>query len=106
MLVGGFRIVAPHGLVVAEPHAVVQPDKRHDTIHKGLTLGMRTGRSKGLNKQFFEQLQVGQLVKFGIKVEERPASLEPVSCHLELAHGVDCGGRQQQQQHARASVPS
>lgn len=86
-------------LVVSEPNLVIWDQERECMINSGLAFGVKFGDIKGVAKKFsakfpmsvfWETLKVNNQV-YLIKGEDRSASFQTISSHIELLRSVDFG---------------
>lgn len=76
-------------LVVAEPDTVVDNRERDDVVDKGLDPAGCLGDAKDLCEQLLHQHPVWGALKVFVERENVARSLQAVSSHLELLHGMN-----------------
>eukprot|EP01137_Pigoraptor_chileana_P007664 Opistho-2@53541 len=76
-------------LVIAEPNTIVHDAEAEHVVDEGLAFRVAAGSAKDLDEHFFQQKQMGLLVKGLVKRENRTGSLETVSRQFHLVHRVN-----------------
>lgn len=77
-------------LVVANPDFAIDNAEAHYVVDEGLGLSGTLGDAKCVEKQFFDDFEVGLGVESGIKGQKRSRALQTVAGEVQLLHGVHC----------------